>query len=89
MLLYALLIPVVIGVAQRTYHRFRDPFNKRCTLGLVMMFAAAFVNNFFSELTDTHKVGALFYISMALIAVLSFKSRESQVMAASAPAEKG
>jgi O-antigen ligase len=76
MLLYALLIPVVIGVAQRTYHRFRDPFYKRCTLGLAMMFGAAFVNNFFSELTDTHKVGALFYISMALIAVLSHKSRE-------------
>ena len=76
MLLYALLIPVVIGVAQGAYHRFRDPFYKRCTLGLAMMFAAAFVNNFFSELTDTHKVGALFYISMALLAVLASKSRE-------------
>jgi O-antigen ligase len=79
MLLYALLIPIVIGVAQRTYHRFRDPFYKQCTLALVMMFAAAFVNNFFSELTDTHKVGALFYISMALIAVLSRKSKEPGV----------
>ncbi len=76
MLLYGALVVVVISVAQGAYHRFRDPFYKACTLALTMMFAAAFVNNFFSELTDTHKVGALFYISIALILVLAMKSRE-------------
>lgn len=79
MLLYALLIPVVIASAQRTYNRLADPFYRRCTLAAAAMFSAAFVNNFFSELTDTHKVGALFYISMALIVVLEHRSRTQPV----------
>jgi O-antigen ligase len=79
MLLYALLTLIVIREAQGTYHRFTDRFYKCCTLGLAMMFAAAFVNNCFSELTDTHKVGALFLLSISLIAVLSYKSRQLAV----------
>ena len=75
MLLYAMLIMAVLGAAQDTYHRLNDLFYKRCTIGLAMMFSAAFINNFFSELTDTHKVGALFYLSMALIILLAHKSR--------------
>jgi O-antigen ligase len=75
MLCYAALIMVVLQVAQSTYHRFKDKFYKYCTLGLVMLFAAAFINNCFSELTDTHKVGALFYLSMALLMILSRKSK--------------
>lgn len=75
MLLYALLIPAVIAAAQKAYFRFTDPFYKRCTLAAAVMFAAAFVNNFFSELTDTHKVGALFHLSMALVIIFGYKSR--------------
>lgn len=78
MILYALLLLIVLSVAQGTYHRLTDPFYRYCTLGLAMMFSAAFVNNCFSELTDTHKVGALFYISMALLAVLSCKSKRRE-----------
>jgi O-antigen ligase len=74
MLLYALLIPVVFSQAQGAHRRFNDPFYKRCVLALAMIFAAAFINNCFSELTDTHKVGALFFLSMALIALLSYRS---------------
>jgi O-antigen ligase len=76
MLLYALLVFVVFAQAQRTYHRFKDKFYKNCTLGLAMTFAASFINNFFSELIETHKVGALFYITIALLIVLDRKSRE-------------
>ena len=75
MLFYAALIMIVLQVAQSTYHRLHDKFYKATTLGLVMLFAAAFINNCFSELTDTHKVGALFYLSMALIMILSRKSK--------------
>jgi O-antigen ligase len=76
MLLYALLTIVVFAQAQRTYHRFQDPFYKNCTLGAAMMFAASFVNNFFSELIETHKVGSLFYLSLALLIVLARKSKK-------------
>lgn len=75
MLLYASLIMVVIAQAQRTYHRFKDRFYKYCTLGVVMMFGAGFINNFFSELIETHKVGSLFYLSIALLVILSAKSK--------------
>lgn len=70
MILYTALIMVAFAQAQKTYHRFKDRFYKYCTLGAAMMLASAFINNFFSELLETHKVGSLFYISLALIVVL-------------------
>lgn len=76
MLLYALLLIVVFAQAQRTYHRFKDRFYKYCTLGLAMLFAASFINNFFSELIETHKVGAVFYLCIALLVILDRKSKE-------------
>jgi len=86
LVLYAILVFVVLFQAQRTYHRFgsNDRFYKYCTLGVAMMFAAGFINNFFSELLETHKVGSLFYISIALLVVLDHKSRESQQAGAAA-----
>lgn len=76
MILYAILIMVVIAQAQKIYHRFNDRFYKKVTLGVVMMFGAGFINNFFSELLETHKVGALFYISIGLLVVLRMKSKQ-------------
>lgn len=76
MLLYAILIMVVFGQSQNTYHRFKDQYYKSITLGLAMAFAVCFVNNFFSELIETHKVGALFYLIIALLVILDKKSRD-------------
>jgi O-antigen ligase len=81
LILYAILVAVVIAQAQNTYHRFKDRFYKYCTLGVVMMFSAGFVNNFFSELLETHKVGALFYSSIALLIILSQKSKAAGAIA--------
>lgn len=78
MLLYAILIMVVFAQGQKIYHRFKDPFYKKVTIGMLMMFAAGFINNFFSELLETHKVGALFYLAMALLVVLDRKSKEEK-----------
>ncbi|MBS1585597.1 MAG: O-antigen ligase family protein [Bacteroidetes bacterium] len=76
MLLYALLVMAVFAHAQRTYFSFRDRFYKYCTLGIAMAFAACFINNFFSEMIETHKVGSLFYIFIALLVILRQKSKE-------------
>ncbi len=78
MLLYALLIAVVLARAQKTYHKLTDRFYKGCTLALAMAFAATFVNNFFSEFIETHKVGALFYLIIALLLLLEQKSKEPE-----------
>ena len=78
MILYGVLIMVAFAQAQKTYHRFKDKFYKYATLGAAMMLASAFINNFFSELLETHKVGSLFYISLALLVVLRRKSLDME-----------
>lgn len=76
MILYAIMVMVVLVQAQRTYHRFKDRFYRLCTMGVAMMFGAGFINNFFSELIETHKVGSLFYLSIALLVMLTAKSKQ-------------
>ena len=76
MFLYALLIPMIFAKAQKVYHRFKDKFYRTVTIGLAMTIAAGFINNFFSELIETHKIGALFYLPMALLIILDKKSRD-------------
>jgi O-antigen ligase len=75
MILYALLIALVFAEAQKIYHSFRDRFYKNCTMGVAMLIAACFINNFFSELIETHKVGALFYLALSLLVILRHKSK--------------
>ncbi|MBX2904971.1 MAG: O-antigen ligase family protein [Taibaiella sp.] len=76
MLLYALFMLVVFYRAQKIYHRFKDKFYRCVTMGLTMTVAVGFINNFFSELIETHKVAALFYIPVALLIILDRKSKE-------------
>jgi hypothetical protein len=78
MLLYTLFIPLIFAKAQRVYYRFKDSFYRHITIGLAMTVAAGFINNFFSELIETHKVGALFYIPVALLIILDQKSKEME-----------
>ncbi|MES2701482.1 MAG: O-antigen ligase family protein [Bacteroidota bacterium] len=76
MILYAILIALIFAKAQKIYHRFKDKFYRLCTIGLTMTIAVGFINNFFSELIETHKVAALFFIPLALLAVLNKKSKD-------------
>ena len=86
MILYAILVIAVFALAQRVYWRFKDRFYRYATLGLTMMFAAGFVNNFFSELIETHKVGSLFYLAIALLIMLDKKSKDMEKEALDTPA---
>lgn len=78
MILYGVLVIAFFRQAQRVWWRFRkkDRFYSNVTMGIAMMFAAGFINNFFSELLETHKVGALFYLSIVLLIILDRKSRQ-------------
>jgi O-antigen ligase len=78
MLLYALLIYVIFAKAQRIYHTFQDRFYRIVTIGLAMVLAVGFINNFFSELIETHKVAALFFIPLAMLVILDKKCKEEQ-----------
>ncbi|MFA6151630.1 MAG: O-antigen ligase family protein [Chitinophagaceae bacterium] len=75
MILYAILIAVFFAKAQKIYHRHNDRFYRSCTMAVAMIFAACFVNNFFSELIETHKIGSIFYLCISLMIVLEYKSR--------------
>ncbi len=70
MFLYGIFIMAVFGYAQRIYYKTNDRFYKKAILGLTMVFAAGFVNNFFSELIETDKIGALFYMSVVLLLII-------------------
>ncbi|GAA4465381.1 hypothetical protein GCM10023093_17480 [Nemorincola caseinilytica] len=78
MILYAILMVVIFAQAQKIYHRFKDKFYRCVTVGLAMTIAAGFINNFFSELIETHKVAALFYIPLVMLVILDKKSRDEQ-----------
>ncbi len=78
MILYAIFVVMVFAKAQKIFHRFKDKFYRCVTIGLAMSIAAGFINNFFSELIETHKVAALFYIPLAMLVILDKKSREEQ-----------
>jgi O-antigen ligase len=78
MVLYGVLIYAIFAKAQRIYHRFKDRFYRLVTIGLAMVLAVGFINNFFSELIETHKVAALFYIPLGMLILLDKKSREEQ-----------
>ncbi len=82
MILYGILIMTVFAQGQRIYHQTSDPFYKKATMGLIMMFAAGFVNNFFSELLETHKIGALFYLSISLLIVMDHLTRKEKAIEA-------
>jgi O-antigen ligase len=82
MILYAIFMVVVFAKAQKIYHRFKDKFYRSVTIGLAMTIAVGFINNFFSELIETHKVAALFYIPVVMLVILEKKSREEQAQIA-------
>ena len=79
MILYGILVFAVFAQAQKIYWRFTDRFYKYVTLGVIMMFGAGFINNFFSELIETHKVGPMFYLAIALLVILDKKSKDLAV----------
>ncbi|MEI8278111.1 MAG: O-antigen ligase family protein [Bacteroidota bacterium] len=80
LILYAILVAAFFVHSQKTYNRFRgkDKFYTYCTIAVTMMFSAGFINNFFSDLIETHKVGGMFYLCLAMMVVLDMKSRQLQ-----------
>ena len=76
MILYAILMVAIFAKAQKIYHRFKDRFYRHVTIGLAMTIACGFINNFFSELIETHKVAALFFIPLVMLVMLDRKSKE-------------
>lgn len=70
MLLYAIFIAYFFARCQNLYHKTQREDYKIFVSVLAMIMAANFVNNFFSELIETHKVGAVFYLNIAALIIV-------------------
>lgn len=78
MILYAVFVFMMFWYAQKLYYSTDDEFYKKVILGLAMVLAAGFINNFFSELLETHKIGGMFYMSIALLAIIGHNIKREQ-----------
>lgn len=78
LILYGIFVAVFFVYAQRVYYRVEDDFYKKIVLGLAMCFGAGFVNNFFSELLETDKIGALFFMSVSLVMIIDQLDKEKK-----------
>lgn len=67
MILYGVFIWVLFAQAQKYYHRTRNVFYRRTALAAAMVIAAFFMNNMFSELLQTYKIGAIFYLAVVAL----------------------
>jgi len=67
MILYGILIWALFYHAQKVYHKTENIVYKRMALVAAMVIAAFFINNLFSELLQTYKIGAIFYLALVLI----------------------
>lgn len=75
MILYAALILFVFWRAQRIYNRAANKWEQQVILAIIGMLGAVFINNFFSELLETDKVGSLFYFGLAILVTFDIKQR--------------
>jgi O-antigen ligase len=78
MVLYAILIFTIFFYGQRVYHQQTDRFHKIVVMSALCCIAAIFINNFFSELLETDKIGSLFYLSIAVILAIDMKFKKTQ-----------
>lgn len=67
MLLYGLLMVYIFYYGQKVYQRCNQKFDRIVILSSLCMLAAFFINNFFSELVESDKIGSLFYLGIAIM----------------------
>lgn len=70
MLLYGVLVIMFFSRCQKLYHQTERRDYQIYVTTIAMVMAANFVNNFFSELIETHKVGAVFYLNIASLIIV-------------------
>jgi len=79
MLLYALLIFWIFHYGQQVLRRCETRFDKTIVSGALCVVAALFVNNFFSELIESDKIGSLFYLALASVVATDLRLRSTFV----------
>jgi O-antigen ligase len=75
LVLYASLIFAIFFYGQKLYHRLIGTEDRIIVMSVLCMIGALFINNFFSELIETDKIGSIFYLGIAVLIVYDLKSR--------------
>lgn len=78
LLIYTLLIISIFWYGEFLFHRLKDRNDRMWLMAILMSMAAILVNNTLSDLLETDKVGSIFYMNIAMIAVLGYKDYCSQ-----------
>lgn len=76
MCLYGLFICLIFWYVQRVFHDAQSSFDRNVILSTAGLLGAVFINNFFSELLETDKIGSLFFIGVTLIVIYDLKNRK-------------
>ena len=76
MLLYAWLIFLIFYQGQKIFARSTTRFDRIAVQGALGVVAAVFVNNFFSELIESDKIGSLFFLALAVLVAIDLKNRQ-------------
>lgn len=79
MLLYALFIFIIFYYGQKVYHRQSERFSRFAVMAAICVIAAVFINNFFSELLETDKIGSVLYLCVALIVAMDIRQKKLNI----------
>lgn len=80
MILYAAMIFIIFFYGQKVYHRQHERFYKIVVMSALCCIAGVFINNFFSELLETDKIGSIFYLCIALILATDIRYINTQTV---------
>ncbi|MBL7765315.1 MAG: O-antigen ligase family protein [Chitinophagaceae bacterium] len=76
MILYAALIFAIFFYGQRLYHRLEHRTAKVIVMASLTCIASVFVNNFFSELLETDKIGSIFFLCIAALVLTDLQQKK-------------
>lgn len=78
LIIYSLLILSIFWYGEFLFHRLHERQDRMWLMAILMSMAAILVNNTLSDMLETDKVGSVFYMNIAMIAVLGYKDYCSQ-----------
>lgn len=78
-ILYGLLIFAIFFYGQGLYARLIDRREKIIVMSILCMIGAVFINNFFSELLETDKIGSLFFMGIATLILIDTRHKKKQL----------
>ncbi len=78
LLIYTLLTISVFVYGEYLFHRLKERDDRMWLMAIMMSMTAILINNTLSDMIETDKVGSVYYMNIAMIAVLGYKHYTSE-----------